>query len=72
MTADDLLKTLHDQHGDYLAEVSVEDYDGHLNINVALSKIPSDEALGIVSFNAPTLEEALTKAVTYLEETTAA
>lgn len=72
MTVDEAIKKLHDRHGDYLAEVSVDEWDGYLNVNVALSKLPSNDALGIISFNAPTLEQALAEAVRYLEETTAA
>jgi hypothetical protein len=72
VTTDDLLRTIHERHGDYLAEVSVEEWEGNLNVNVALSTLPSEDALGVISFNGPTLETALTNAVRYLEEQTPA
>jgi hypothetical protein len=62
MTTDEAIQKLHDTHGDFLAEISVENYDGHLNVNVALSKIPTDEAIHLISFNAPTLGQAIIKA----------
>lgn len=63
MTADELLERLHDKHGNYLAEITVErDEDGTYNVNVALST-PSDEPIGLISYNARTLTHALEHAV---------
>jgi hypothetical protein len=69
MTASDTLRRIHELVGDFYAEITVDPLlpEQDLNFNVALSKT-DDERIGVLSFNAATVEAALEKALAALIE----